>query len=73
MKIHYKKKLTKLSNVMLPDFDAFRITFIDLNKISCILGPNIPLTFFNIINKGDNKFYYTILLVVSCISVLLKI
>jgi len=58
---------------MLPDFDAFTITFIDLNKVSCILDPNIPLTFFNIINEDDNKFYYTILLVVSCISVLLRI
>jgi len=38
------------------DFDAFTITFIGVNKVSCTLDPNISLVSFNTINKGDSKF-----------------
>ena len=55
LKMYCNRKFI-LPEVILPDSDTFIITFIDVNKVSCTLGPSISLVSFSTINKGDNKF-----------------
>jgi len=54
-----------ISDVILPDWDVFIITIFGLNKFSSTLGPNLPLTSFNTMNKCDSKL--SLRDIISCI------
>jgi len=48
-------QVSKWLDVSLPDFeDIIKILFV-VNMVSCTLGPNVPLDFFNTIRNGDNN------------------